>query len=113
MTDKPLDLDKQRGMAAQKATDLRRILLDVENNAKELRERQALLEDQLLSVSAASWLEASAKARYVLNLYAALSRAFRCNRTDHSPLSLGVISAVLVRLLPVSDQAFVTRVSPN
>jgi hypothetical protein len=71
MTDKPLDLDKQRGMAAQKATDLRRILLDVENNAKELRERQAILENQLLSVPAASWLEASAKARYVLNLYAA------------------------------------------
>ena len=71
MTDEPLDLDKQRGMAAQKATDLRRILLDVENNAKDLRERQAVLENQLLSVPAASWLEASAKARYVLNLYAA------------------------------------------
>jgi hypothetical protein len=58
-------------MAAQKATDLRRVLLDVENNAKELRERQAILENQLLSVPAASWPEASAKARYVLNLYAA------------------------------------------
>jgi hypothetical protein len=71
MIDEPLDLDKQRGMAAQKATDLRRILLDVENNAKELRERQAVLENQLLSAPAASWPEAAAKARYVLNLYAA------------------------------------------
>jgi uncharacterized protein YjbI with pentapeptide repeats len=71
MMDKPLDLDKQRGMAAQKATDLRRILLDVENNAKDLRERQAILESQLLSAPAASWPEAAAKARYVLNLYAA------------------------------------------
>jgi hypothetical protein len=71
MTDKPLDLDKQRGMKAQKATDLRRILLDVENNAKELRDRQAILENQLLSAPAASWPEAAAKARYVLNLYAA------------------------------------------
>jgi hypothetical protein len=26
MNDKPLDLDKHRGMAAQKATDIRRIL---------------------------------------------------------------------------------------
>ena len=71
MSDKPLDLDKQRGMAAQKATDLRRILLDVENNAKELRQRQAALENELLSAPAASWPEAAAKARYVLNLYAA------------------------------------------
>lgn len=71
VSDEPLDLDKHRGMAAQKATDLRRILADVENNAKDLRERQGILEDQLLSVPAASWPEAAAKARYVLNLYAA------------------------------------------
>jgi hypothetical protein len=36
-----------------------------------LRERQGELESQLLSVQAASWPEAAAKARYVLNLYAA------------------------------------------
>ena len=57
MSDEPLDLDKRRGMAAQKATDLRRILADVENNAKDLRERQEILENQLLSVPAASWPE--------------------------------------------------------
>ena len=34
MTDEPLDLDKHRGMAAQKATDLRRALAEVESNAK-------------------------------------------------------------------------------
>ena len=71
MSDKPLDLDKYRGMAAQKATDLRRILTDLERNAKDLRERQGVLETQLLSVPAASWPEAAAKSRYVLNLYAA------------------------------------------
>ncbi len=71
MTDKPLDLDKHRGMAAQKATDIRRILAEVENNARELRDRQGLLESQLLSAQAASWPEAAARARYVLNLYAA------------------------------------------
>jgi hypothetical protein len=71
VSDKPLDLDSHRGMAAQKATDIRRILADVENNARELRDRQAVLEDQLLSAPAASWPEAAAKARYVLNLYAA------------------------------------------
>ena len=71
MSDKPLDLDKHRGMAAQKATDIRRALAEVENNARQLRERQEVLEKQLLSVQAASWPEAAAKARYVLNLYAA------------------------------------------
>lgn len=71
VSDEPLDLDKHRGMAAQKATDIRRVLADAENNARELRDRQRVLEDQLLSVSAASWPEAAAKARYVLNLYAA------------------------------------------
>ena len=71
VSDKPLDLDKHRGMAALKATDIRRILADVENNAKNMRDRQAILENQLLSVPAASWSEAAAKARYVLNLYAA------------------------------------------
>ena len=71
MTDKPLDLDKHRGMAAQKATDIRRVLVDVETNARELRDRQRALENQLLSVPAVSWPDAAAKARYVLNLYAA------------------------------------------
>jgi len=68
VTDEPLDLDKHRGMAAQKAW---RVLADVESNARDLRERQGVLESQLLSVPAASWSEAVAKARYVLNLYAA------------------------------------------
>jgi hypothetical protein len=71
MTDEPLDLDKHRGMAAQKATDLRRVLAEVESNAKELRDRQAHFENQLLSMPATSWPDAAAKARYVLNLYAA------------------------------------------
>ena len=49
VSDKQLDLDKHRGMAEQKATDIRRILADVENNAKDLRDRQGILENQLLS----------------------------------------------------------------
>jgi hypothetical protein len=71
MNDTPVDLDKHRGMAAQKATDIRRLLADVEANAKLLRDRQGVVEIQLLAVPATSWPEAAAKARYVLNLYAA------------------------------------------
>jgi hypothetical protein len=71
MNDNPIDVDQHRGMAAQKATDIRRVLADVEANAKLLRDRQSAVESQLLAVPAASWDEAAAKARYVLNLYAA------------------------------------------
>ncbi|HSH99211.1 MAG TPA: hypothetical protein VLA02_01320 [Reyranella sp.] len=70
MTDKTVDLDKHRGMAAQKATDLRRLLGEVEANAKALRLRQDELEAQLASAPAASWTEAGEKARYLLGLYA-------------------------------------------
>jgi len=71
MSDIPVDLDRHRGMAAQKATDIRRVLADVEANAKLLRDRQGEVEIELLAVPATSWPEAAAKARYVLNLYAA------------------------------------------
>jgi hypothetical protein len=70
MADEPLDLDSHRGMAAQKATDVRRALAEVETHARELRDRRAAVEDHLLSAPAASWPEAAAKARYVLKLYA-------------------------------------------
>ena len=49
----------------------RRALADVEANAKLLRDRQSAVEIQLLAEPAGSWPEAAAKARYVLNLYAA------------------------------------------
>ena len=71
MTDHPVDLDKHRGMAAQKATDLRRTLAEVENHVRELREREADLEHRLMTVPSVSWPEAAVKARYLLNLYAA------------------------------------------
>ena len=81
-------------MAAQKATDIRRLLADVEVNAKLLRDRQADVEVELLSVPAASWPEAAAKARYVLNLYVADLAA---TDTHHRDLVAAVL-ADLTRL---------------
>jgi len=89
VTDKPLDLDRHRGMAAQKATDIRRVLADVESNARDLRDRQAAVESQLLSAPAASWLEAAAKARYVLNSYAA---GLAAHDTHHRDLVTAVLA---------------------
>jgi hypothetical protein len=70
MTDKTIDLDQHRGMAAQKATGLRRLLAEVEANERVLRLRQAELETHLIAAPAASWQEAAEKARYLLNLFA-------------------------------------------
>jgi len=71
LSDEPLELDRYRGRAAQQAINIRRALAEVENNARDLRDRQRVLKNQLLSVPAASWQDAAAKARYLLNLYAA------------------------------------------
>ena len=71
MTDKTIELDQHRGMAAQKATELRRLLADVEANEDTLRERRDRLETQLLAAPAENWREAADKARYLLALFAA------------------------------------------
>ena len=98
MSDVPIDLDKHRGMAAQKATDIRRVLADVEANARRLRDSQAAVELQLLEVQATSWQEAVAKARYVLNLYAA---GLAPNDTHHRDL----VTAVLADLTRLASES--------
>jgi hypothetical protein len=40
VSEAPIDLDKHRGMAARKATDIRGVIAEVEANAKLLRDRQ-------------------------------------------------------------------------
>jgi hypothetical protein len=75
MTDKTIDLDERRGMAAQKATDLRRLLAEVEANERALRQRQDELESHLVAAPATSWHEAAEKARYLLNLFSATPAA--------------------------------------
>jgi hypothetical protein len=71
MTDKPVDLDLRRGMAAQKATEVRRLIAEVESEATALRLRQEALEAQLLAAPAATWADAAQKANYLLRLFAA------------------------------------------
>ena len=70
MTEQTIDLDLHRGMAAQKATELRRLLSDVKANQDQLRIRQIELEEQLLAASALTWAEAAEKVRYLLSLFA-------------------------------------------
>ena len=97
MTDKPIDLDQHRGMAAQKATKLRRLLADVEANEKTLRIRQEELESHLLAAPAANWPEAAEKARYLLNLFSATLAA-------EDPRRQKLIAAVLADFDRLSDE---------
>lgn len=75
MTDHPIPLDRHRGLAAQKATEIRRRLAEVEADQAELRRRQAELEKFLVSAPALTWREAGEKARYLIMLLAATPAA--------------------------------------
>lgn len=97
MTDKTIDLDRHRGMTAQKATELRRLLADVETDQKALRLRQEELESHLLASPATNWHEAAEKARYLLNLFAA-------SLTSDDPRKQKLIAAVLDDFKRLSDE---------
>ena len=75
MVDHPTSLDAHRGMAAQKATELRRLRSEVEADQAALHARQTELEDLLAAAPAATWPEAVEKARYLLGLVAQCSAA--------------------------------------
>lgn len=71
MADKTVTLDEHRGMAAQKATEVRRLLAAVAADEQAFRKRQAQLEEQLLAAPATTWADAADKVRYLLGLFAA------------------------------------------
>jgi hypothetical protein len=106
MTDKAIELDEHRGMAAQKATDLRRLLAEVEANEAALRLRQDELETQLNAAPAANWEEAAGKARYLLNLFAATLSA-------QDPRRQTLIVAVLADFIALGLVASLNRPGAN
>ena len=71
MTDNPVELDEHRGMAAQKSTEIRRRLREVEADQAALRCRQEEFERQAVAAPSTTWPEAAAKARYLIQLFAA------------------------------------------
>jgi hypothetical protein len=71
MTDEPVDLDEHRGMAAQKATELRRRhIQEFQADQRALLVRQQELETLLLAAPAETWPEAAVEAQYLIRLYA-------------------------------------------
>jgi peptidoglycan hydrolase CwlO-like protein len=87
-TDDPVKLDQHRGMAAQKATELRRLLSEVEADQQSLRTRQDELETHLLAKPADDWEHAAEKARYLLTRFATTPAA-------EDPRTQKLIAAVL------------------
>jgi hypothetical protein len=65
----PVVLDEHRGMAAQKATDARRLRLEVVTDQGVLRRNRADLEKLLFSGPAETWAQAADKAIYLLRLF--------------------------------------------
>lgn len=70
MTEKTIDLDQRRGLSAQRATESRRLISEVEAHEAKLHRLRAEAEEQFLALPAATWEEAAAKAKYLLRLYA-------------------------------------------
>ena len=62
-------------MAAQKATELRRLVSEVAADRAELKARQDELEKFLVAAPANDWAEAAEKARYLVTLFAATLEA--------------------------------------
>jgi hypothetical protein len=85
-------------MAAQKATELRRLLADVETDQNALRVRQEELESHLLASPAANWHEAAEKACYLLNLFSA-------SLTSQDPRRQKLIAAVLADFKRLSGES--------
>lgn len=75
MTDEPVNLDGYRGIAAQRDTEIRRELYDVQVDQSALRGRQAELENFLDAAPATTRAEAAACVRYLLQLFAATPEA--------------------------------------
>src|SRR5918995_4719737 len=71
----PIVLDEHRGMAAQRATEIRRRLSEVEADQAALRGRRTELEKFLVAAPASTWPEAAEKARYLIGLLAQTSIA--------------------------------------
>jgi hypothetical protein len=73
--DDPIALDEHRGMAAQRATDIRRRRGEVAADQAELRRRQQELEKFLLIAPSATWVEVAEKAHYLIALFAETAAA--------------------------------------
>ena len=96
MTDTPVELDEHRGMTAQKETEIRRLLQEVQADQTALRARQDELESFMVAAEALTWPDVAAKARYLIELYGATPDA-------QDPRRQRLIAGVLADLVRLSE----------
>jgi hypothetical protein len=82
MTTDVVELYEHRGEDAQKATEIRRFLHEVECDQATLKERQAEFERYLIVVPAMTWPEAAARAQYLIHLLADAADALDARRQE-------------------------------
>ncbi len=82
MTTDVVELDEHRGMDAQKATESRRRLHEVQCDQAALKECQAEFERYLIVVPAMTWPEAAGRARYLIQLLADAADAQAARRQE-------------------------------
>jgi hypothetical protein len=68
-------VSSRSGMAAQKSTEVRRRLHEVQTDQADLQRRQGEFEDQAAAAPSETWPEAAEKARYLIHLFAATPEA--------------------------------------
>lgn len=101
MVDQPIALDQHRGLAEQRATDIRRRLAEVAAEQAALRQRCGELEKLLVAAPAADWREAAEKARYLIAILAQTS-------AGREPRRQKIIESVLEDFRRLVDQAEAT-----
>ena len=94
--DKPVELDEHRGMAAQKSTEARRHLREVEADQLALRHRQQEFERYAVTDPSTNWPDVAEKARYLIQLFAATPEA-------RDPRRQALIASVLEDLARLSE----------
>ncbi len=82
MTDKPVELDEHRGMAAQKLTEIRRRSHDVQADQAALQRRHEEFEHCAVAAPSATWSEVAERARYLIQLFAATPEARHPRRQE-------------------------------
>lgn len=88
MAEESITLDEHRGMMAQRATEIRRHLADVEVDRAAQRQRRDDLESFLLAAPGTTWVKAAEKARDLIGILAG-------TRAGRDPRRQKLIEAVL------------------
>src|ERR1700738_3249765 len=94
----PVELDERRGLAAQGSTEIRRRLHEVQADQAVLRGRREEFERHAVAAPSATWPEAAAKARYLIQLFAGTPEA-------QDPRRRELIAQVLDDLARLSKQS--------